>query len=226
MAIKITYTCKHCHKSYVREQAYMDHECKRMKRERELKTPIGQSAWHYYQTWMREQKRMPPSADAFMESKLFRTFMNFSEFCRKVNLPLPSKFIWLMNIKKYPPTMWMHDEVYSQYLTFIDTKMPPVEQAKFSINTILDFADSHDIDPCDIFNVINPNELIHFVRMRKLSPWLLLCSKKFALLFSKLNSEQQAILETLIQPDIWAEKKEAHKKDIDLIKAYVVELGI
>lgn len=204
----------------------MEHECKRMKREKELKTPTGQTAWHYYQTWMREQKRMPPSADAFMESKLFRTFMNFTVFCRKVDLLLPNKFIWLMNIKKYPPTMWMHDEVYTQYLSFIDTKMPPVEQAKFSISTILDFADDNDIDASEIFNVINPNELIYLVRARKLSPWLLLCSKKFAQLFAKLNEEQQSILETLIQPDIWADKKNQHRQDIDIIKAYVGELGI
>ena len=226
MAITVKYECRLCHKVYVMEHAYMNHECKRMKREREIKTPTGQAAWHFYQNWMREQKRMPPSADAFMESNSFRTFMNFAEFVKKVNLPLPNKFIWLMNIKKYQPSIWTRDEVYSQYLTFIDTKMPPVEQAKSSINTILDYADSHDIDPSEVFNVINPNELIHLVRLRKLSPWLLLASRKFSVLFTKLNTEQQSILETLIQPDIWADKIATQSADMKIIKAYVGELGI
>lgn len=226
MAIKVTFTCKFCHKIYIREQAYMNHECKRMKRFKELKTPIGQTAWHYYQNWMREQNRMPPSADAFMESKLFRTFVNFTIFSQKVSLPLPNKFIWLMKVKNYPPTMWMMDEVYAQYLTFIDTKMPPVDQAKTSITTILDYADLHNIDPSDVFTTINPNELIHLVRTRKLSPWLLLVSKRFTKFYNTINEEQQLILETLIQPDIWTEKFAAHLSDVNIIKAYVGELGI
>lgn len=226
MSITTKYVCKYCHRNFVREHAYMDHECKQMKRENEIKSPNGQAAWHYYQTWMKHKKRMPPPASAFMTSKYFRTFINFAQFVKKVQLPLPDKFIWLMVKRDYPPTMWLNDEVYSQYLDFVDAKMPPIEQAKTSISTILDYADSHDIDVSAVFERINPNELIHLVRLRKLSPWLLLVSKKFAKMYVNLNEEQQTILETLIKPDVWAEKKEKHKQDIDMIKVYVGELGI
>lgn len=226
MSITTQYVCKYCHRNFVREHAYMDHECKQMKREAELKSPIGQAAWHYYQLWMRHKKRMPPPAAAFMTSKYFRTFINFAQFVKKVQLPLPDKFIWLMSKRDYPPTMWLNDEVYTQYLDFVDAKMPPIDQAKTSISTILDYADSHNIDVSDIFENINPNELIHLIRLRKLSPWLLLVSKKFAKMYMSLNEEQQAILETLIKPDIWAEKKEKHKHDVNMIKLYVGELGI
>lgn len=221
-----TYVCRSCHKNFVRERAYMDHECTRMKKEKELKSVNGQTAWYYYQKWMMEKKRMPPSAEAFMDSKLFRTFMNFTAFVKKTNLPLPNKFIWFMVKKEYPPTMWMTDEVYSQYLSFIDLKMPPVEQAKSSINTILDYADALDIDPSEVFNNLNPNELIHLVRIRKLSPWLLIFSGQFKKLFASFNEEQQSILETLIKPETWDDKMSKNKVEIETIKKYVMELGI
>lgn len=224
--IKPTYVCRACHKTFVREQAYLDHECKQLKRENELKTPEGQASWQYFHTWMRQKKRMPPSAASFLASKYFRTFMNFTQFTKKVQLPLPDKFIWLMVKRDFPPTMWTLDEVYSQYLEFLDTKMPPVEQAKASINTLFEYADSHDIDAEDVFDKINPNELIHLVRLRKLSPWLLLCSKKFCVMFANLGEEQQAILETLIKPEIWAAKRDQYPDDINQIKMYVNELGI
>ena len=221
-----TFVCRACHRNFVREQAYLDHECKQMKKERELKSPEGQAAWQYYNTWMRLKKRASPPADAFLNSKYFRTFMNFVGFAKKVQLPLPDKFIWLMVKRDFPPTMWMSDAVYSIYLEFLDTKMPPVDQAKNSIRTLLEYADNLQVDPEEFFAVINPNELIHLIRLRKLSPWLLLVSKKFARLFSELNEEQQTIVETLIKPDIWAEKKAQCVKDIELIKVYVQELGI
>lgn len=222
----ITFVCRACHRNFVREQAYIDHECKQLKRERELKSPEGQAAWQFYHTWMRLKKRAAPPADAFVASKYFRTFVNFVTFVKKVQLPLPDKFIWLMVKRDFPPTMWMSDAVYSIYLEFLDTKMPPVDQAKNSVKTLLEYSDMHHIDPEDIFATINPNELIQLIRLRKLSPWLLLFSRKFGQLFASLNEEQQSIIETLIKPEIWAEKKSQYPSDIEQIKAYITEMGI
>jgi hypothetical protein len=206
--------------------AFMAHECPRMKKTKELKTPNGQTAWHYYQTYMRGYKRMPPSGEAFLDSKLFRTFMNFVIFSKKVQLPQPLTFIWFMRQKDYPPTMWTSDDVYSQYLSFVDTKIPPIKQAEYSVATIQDYADVHKIDCGDIFSHINPNELIHMVRTRKLSPWLLLSCKAFGRFFAALNDEQQSILETLINPDEWSDKLEQYSVEVKTIKLFVDALGL
>lgn len=222
----IQYTCSYCHKVYVREDAYMKHECARMKKIKELKTPNGQTAWHYYQTYMRGYNRMPPSGEAFLASKLFRTFVNFVVFSKKVNLIQPLTFIWFMKQKDYPPTMWATDEVYSQYLSFVDTKVPPIKQAEYSVTTIQDYADAHDIDCGDIFLTINPNELIHLVRTRRLSPWLLLSCKAFGKFFVTMNEEQQSILETLINPDEWGDKLQKHTMEVKTIKLFVEALGL
>lgn len=206
MQQKPQYVCDKCHKVYVREKSYMNHECKQMKRETEIKTPTGQAAWGYYQLWMRYKKRIPPSASAFITSNYYRTFINFVEFSIKVKLPFPEKFIWYMVNKDYPPTMWINDEVYVQYINFIDNELDPLVQVTTSMQTLLSYADSKQIDVSEVFTVIPTNELLYLIRLRKLSPWILLLSKKFKVLVSSLTLEQQMILETLIRPEYWGDK--------------------
>lgn len=223
---KTTYTCKFCHKVYVREAAYMAHECKQMKRDAEFKTPNGQTAWNYYQVWMKHKNRIPPSTAAFLTSNYFRTFMNFVKFTKQVKLPQPEKFIRLMVQRDYPPTMWTNDEVYSQYIEFLDSTADPFDQVAISIDTLLEYADNKDIDVSDIFEAINPNELLQMIRIRRVSPWLLLGSRKFIQFFQTMNTEQQSIIETLINPDKWGNKKSEQAEKMVAIKRIVQELGI
>lgn len=220
------YVCKYCHKNFMREQAYLDHECLLMKKHKELKSPIGQTAWGYYHRWFIEQKRLPPSSEAFLGSKLFRTFINFANFVKKIQLPYPDKFIWYMVQKKYQPVIWINDEIYTEYLNWIDYTISPLDQAKSSVKTILKYVDKQDIELDQFFSHINPNELIQLIRERKLSPWLLLFSAKFAECFGGLSREQQLIMETLIKPDFWKDHKIKYKDDIVIIRTYIKELGI
>ena len=221
------FVCKHCHKSFSSETRYLAHYCSQMKRLDEFKTPIGQAALGYYQRWMRTMKRNAPAAGAFIESKYFRTFINFAQFVAKVSLPMPEKFIWLMNEKKYPPTMWTNDDAYTQYVEFLDRKAEPMDQVCLSIKTLLAIADAADDDISNVFDHITPSELIQFVRIRQLSPWLLLHSIKFKLFFrDKMSDEQKIILENLINPEYWLDQFEKRSDDTAKLKVYVAEMGI
>lgn len=221
------FTCKHCHKNILNEAAYLRHKCKEMKRFEEFQSPRGQAALGYYQRWMRVMKRNPPGASAFLDSKYFRTFLNFTDFVAKVKLPLPDKFIWLMNEKKYPPTMWIIDDAYTQYMEFLDRRADPMDQVSLSIKTLLTIANAADCDIADVFDVIMPGELIHLVRTRQLSPWLLLHSIKFKMFFrDKMSDEQRIILGTLINPEYWVEQFEEKEADVEKIKVYVQEMNI
>jgi hypothetical protein len=140
---------------------------------------------------------------------------------------MPEKFIWLMKEKDLQPTIWTNDEVYSIYIEFLDRKTTALEQAKLSVDTLLDIADKRSIDVENIFDTLTPNEVIHFIRTRQLSPWVLLCSKKFKLMFrDKATPEQRVVIETIIRPDYWSEKFENSPKELEVIKQLVRELNI
>lgn len=226
-AIQQRFTCRYCHRPFVREDRYLVHKCQQMKRLEELQTPEGQAGWQYYQMWMRAQKRMAPPAKSFLASKYYRTFINFAKHVKTVGLPKPEKFIWLMKEKELQPTIWTNDEVYSMYIEFLDRQSLPLEQAKLSVETLLNIADKKCIDVCDVFDNLTPNEVLQLIRRRQLSPWLLLFSKKFKQLFKeKASTEQRIILETMIRGDYWAEKLASHPKEQLAIKQLVTELNV
>lgn len=221
------YNCKYCGKSFIFENRYLSHRCKQMQREEEFQSPIGQAAWNYYQKWMRTMKRMPPPPKSFLTSKYYRSFINFAKFAQKVDLPRPEKFIWLMVERSFQPTLWTSDDAYVLYLEFLDYKVSPLEQARLSVETLLNIADKNNIDVTDIFNVITANEIMHLLRTRRLSPWFLLNSKKFRQFYvEKTTPEQKIIIETIIRPEYWAEKFEKHPEDIKIIKRYVTEMNL
>jgi len=225
--VEASFVCKFCHKSLTTEARYLAHKCKEMKRFEEAQTPLGQAALNYYQRWMRVMKRNPPPAAAFLTSKYFRTFNNFAQFVIDVSLPLPDTFIWLMNEKKFPPTMWTHNEAYTLYMEFLDHKADPMDQAKQSIKTLLSLADKANVSIDDVFNHIHPSDLIQLIRLRQLSPWLLMHSTKFKLFFKhKLSAEQKIILGTLINPDYWSTKFEDNPDEVEQIKLFVQEMNI
>lgn len=225
--IQPKWVCKYCHRPFVLEARYLAHKCQQMKRAEEIQTPDGQAGWHYYQLWMRAQKRMAPPASSFLASKYYRTFINFAKHVKSVGLPKPERFIWLMKEKELQPTIWTNDEVYSMYIEFLDRQSTPLEQAKLSIETLLNIADKRSVDVCDVFDVLTPNEVLQLIRRRQLSPWLLLFSKKFKILFKqKATDEQRLILETMIRGDYWAEKLADHPKEQHTIKQLVTELNV
>lgn len=224
---KPTYVCRACHKSFVMEHRFLEHKCKQMIREEEMKSPDGQAAWYYYGLWMRAQKRMPPPATSFMSSKYFRTFVEFVKFIKSVNLPAPDKFIWFMVQKDFTPPMWRSDEVYALYMEYIDRQMPPLEQVGLSIDVLTKRADRADVDISEVFNTFTVNELIHAVRTRQLTPWLLLFSKKFkGILVHTASAEQRIIMENLIRPEYWMGQMEQHAATVPTIKMLVSEMGI
>lgn len=221
------FKCRFCGKQFVREHNYLAHKCKEMKRDEELRTPQGQTALNYYQLWMRTMKRNPPSASAFLTSRYYRTFMNFVEFSRNVDLPKPEKFIWLMVQKDLPPTIWTTDDAYTTYLEFLDRKTSPMDQASMSIETLISVADRKEIPICDVFGVLTAQDIIHMLRTRRLSPWLLLFSKKFKHLFAnETNIDQRLIIENLVRPEYWGDKMEEHADTVKTIKMLVAEMGI
>jgi hypothetical protein len=224
----LRFVCQFCGKRYQREQAYLDHECKERQRSEEIKTPIGQLGFMFYCQWMREQRRLAPPVDTFVESKYYRTFITFAKFTKRVQLPRPEKFIWLMVQKQWPPVLWTADAVYVEYLEYLDYKVPPMEQVQYSVQTICDITEQMNVDTAVFFEYLSVNEVIDLVRVRRLSPWLLLASTKFKQLLQspKMTVEQRIVLETLIRPDFWATRMRAAGDVIKSIKEITTALGI
>lgn len=221
------FKCNFCGHSFVYEDRLLRHKCKQKLRHEEFQTPLGQAAWLYYQTWMKTNHKLIPSAKAFLHSKFYSAFMRFAQFSKDVRLPDAELYIRLMNDLDMPPAMYTSDQVYTAFLEHMDKRVPAIKNAKITIETLFQYAEDHNIEISNIFEEIDPNDLILLLRQRKVSPWLLLRSRKFAkMLQTRMSRDQRILLETIIRPKIWGEKLKNHCEDVKNIDHFVEALGL
>jgi len=221
------FECKFCKTKFAIEQRFINHRCKQMIRDEEFRTPEGQAAWLFYQKWFKAYRRIVPKSSAFLHSKFYNSFIRFTHFSRKVNLPDVEMYIWLMRDRDISPTIWTNDQVYALYLEFMDRKAPPAKQAEITVNTLFELAEEHKCEVADVFDHLQPNELIHLLRQRRLSPWILLQSDKFKQFFvNQVSSEERIIMESIIRPAYWGKKFQECAADVERMKLYVAELSL
>lgn len=221
------FECRFCGQRFKIETRFMNHRCKQMIRDEEIRTPIGQAAWSFYQKWMKAYRRAVPSIEVFMTSNYYVTFIKFARFAQKVGLPDIDTFIWYMKEKDIPPTIWKNEEIYASYLEFLDRKSDPKKAAEHTINYLFKLADEFQVDVSEVFDCLQPSEVILMLTRRQLSPWILLHSKKFKEYFINKTTDQEKItMEAIIRPAYWAEKKKKHPEIVALMKKYVAELNL
>lgn len=221
------FDCDFCGKSFVSEERFLKHRCKQMIREEEFRTPIGQAAWLYYQKWMKAHHRQVPKSTSFLHSKFYSSFIRFANFVKRVSMPDVDAFINLMVNRDIHPSIWNTDDAYALYLEYLDRRGDPTKHAEITINTLFDIAEAAECEVCEVFDVLSPPEVIQLLRERRLSPWVLLNSKKFVQFFvSRVSPEERIIMESIIRPDYWKAKFEKHPDMLQNMKIYVSELKI
>lgn len=208
--------CNHCHTSFVQEERLLRHKCKQMIRKEELQTPLGQSAWQYFQFWMKEKHRFIQPIEAFISSKFYGAFLRFAQFVKDTRIPDPKLYIHFMIKLDIPPTMFTNNTIYAAFIEEMDKNVPPLKNAKITINTLFNLADDMGWNIDEVFDKIDPNELIQLLIQRKVSPWFLLRSSKFNQLYTKrMTVDQRMLIETIIIPKLWAKKL---KENVDATK--------
>lgn len=221
------YDCHFCGQKFKIESRFMKHNCTEMKRDVEFRTPVGQSAWMYYQTYMKTNRRMVPQPASFLNSRLYNTFIKFAHHVRKVQLPDPNAFIRFMQERGIQPIIWTNDDVYTLYLEYLDRKAPARDRANTTIEEFFKIADGTGVDVSDVFEVLDAGDVIALLRRRRISPWILLKSPKFTKFYAtKTNNAEKIILESLIRPEFWVDKFSKNPKLAQLMKVYVEELNL
>lgn len=221
------FECKFCGTRFKQETRYMSHRCTQMKRDEQIKTPLGQAAWSYYQKWMKAQRRAIPSIETFLTSKFYTTFIKFAEFVQKTGLPDIDTFIWYMTEKKIQPVIWVNNEIYQSYLEFIDKKADPDKEAQRTIDYLFNIADEFECEVGEVFEYLIANDVIQMLTRRQLSPWILLHSPKFKqFLIHKTTTDERVVMETIIRVDYWAKKLAKHPEVVARMKRYTRELDL
>jgi hypothetical protein len=224
--IEASWACKHCKKKFVNERAFMKHECTQMVRGREIQTPVGQAAYGLYKVWMEKQRRAAPPVETFLASAYYTSFMKFAGWVRETGVPEPHKYVELMVGAKIAPALWRRDEAYQIYLEHFDKRTDPIAQATTTIETILALAEGLECQPGEVFSNFQAGEILELIQQRRLSPWLLLCSRSFKAWYQNLHESDRAALMKHIGIDYWANKMESKPEVVEELKGIAEALGI
>jgi len=220
------FECEKCHTTFRRESTFLVHKCKQMLREEELRSVIGQAAWSYYQKWIKAQRKTIPATTSFVKSRYFRSFIKFTEFVKATQMTDPDLFIKLMVEKTMQPTIWCNDQVYSMYLEHLEFNISPLRQIQITVRTMCKIADIAECEVEDVFELLPMTEILHLIRQRKLSPWVLLNSVKFKAVVDRASEDEHEALGSLIHSMYWQYKFEKHPEVVQVVKKCVKELNI
>jgi len=204
----------------------MRHECTGMIRAREIQTIEGRQAYELYKVWLESQKKKGPSIETFCTSAYYSSFLKFTNWIRDTRVPDPGKYIEVMNEKKISPALWRRSEAYEMYLEFIDKRADPYDQVGVSVETIQALSDAWECKTEEVFSRLTLEELLELIQQRRLSPWLLFCSKSFKIFVSKLHPEDRSLLMTTIGSEYWAMKLERNPEVVVNIRKVVASLGV
>lgn len=221
------HTCKYCYANFKLTKNFKKHRCEQMKRHEMLDTKTGKKAFMLYKDWLRLKHRIPPSKETFLNSRYYMSFIKFVKFTRKMAIPSVSDYIKLMVNLSMEPHFWIKLDVYQHYIDKFDKMYTATQQASISVDTFLQLSKIFECDIDDVFKELTADDVIKLIQAKKLSPWLLLLSDKFlSFLQNKATSEQQILIQTIINPTKWKHLFDSKKQDVKQMRKIVKELGI
>lgn len=204
----------------------MRHECTQMIRAKEIQTIEGQQAYGMYKTWMEKQKRKAPPVETFCTSSYYSSFYKFACWVRETGIPTPEKYVEIMAQNKISPALWRRSEAYSMYLEYNDKLSSPYDQAGITVDTIQALAEGLEVPPNQVFGHFKVGEILELVQQRRLSPWLLFCSKAFKQWVSTLDPGERQLFMKSVGIDYWAMKLERAPEVVKNLKEIAEALEI
>ena len=219
--------CEYCFKKFKIASAFEKHECKEMKRTKYVKTIEGGKVYGYFKTWVKGKKSSSYDIDHFIDSNYFKSFERFGEYVKNRNIANLPMFLHFLILKQLTPNTWCSDMVLTAYVEYLDTQKP-MDSLAGSLQTLNRLGTSFNCGMNEVLYKLRPNEYIHLIQTRHLSPWLLLNTKAFKafLLSGNLNREQTMIIDGLIPTDVWRKNLSNNPDQVSKIKEYTEKLKL
>lgn len=219
--------CKFCNKQFKREINYIKHHCEKMKRYDLFKTSIGLVAYIAFNQWRKIQKYPSVNVDVFTNSRYFNAFIKFAKFSRIQQIPDIVGYISLMVDKQLLPFYWSDFDVYDCYIQNFDNEYSVDSKIDISIETLHELSKQLNCQLSDVFNHVTPIQILRGITSRKISPWLLLPSKKFMnFIMYRSNKEERLLFNSFVDVAIWKQHFLENPKKLLEIKNINLQLGI
>lgn len=220
------FQCDFCGKKFRSEKRYTSHQCPEFKKNSIFKSLEGKAAFIYYNEWKKSMKMPTSSIETFIHSRYYSAFLKFSKFATLKMLPDKLDYINFMVKKIIPPTFWYDEDFYNLYIEYFDKKSLDYK-LKISLTTLEEISLMLECSVGDFYKNIKPMEIVKLIINRRLSPWLLVPSKKFHnFIIFNCNQEEKILISTVLNLPKWREIISNNYPDYTLCKKIIEEYSI
>lgn len=221
------YECQYCGKKIIKKETFDKHTCDRMRKFVLCKTKKGMNAFNDYKFWLKIKLKDVHKVDTFVDSKFFNTFIKFQNFASSKGIPDKKLFIKFAVEKDLSPMMWQNDDVYEMFILHYDATRTVMEKVNDTLATMLRLSELLECKIGDVLEHLMPSELSRLIFERRLSPWVLLLSKKFMHYLHMLKDPSQyAMITSVIDADKWHNEFKRKPQKVEKIKTIISELDL
>lgn len=221
--------CIYCGKEFKKESTIISHMCEKKKRwmwKDEKYVILAFMAYRrFYEVNMNSKKKR--TYEDFVESKFYNGFTDFtSNLLKKDHIIDPSGFIDFLLKSGIPLSKWSNDIIYEEWVRELSKRESPEKAMERMILVMEQWANNHDDHWTNFFKNISTGLAVHYLRIGKISPWILYTADTAILLLERFTEEQIGMIEQYIDPKFWSHKIEEYNAEVNNIKEILRDAGV
>jgi len=227
----VTFECKFCKKSYVKQSTLVAHLCepkRRHNQQQEQGVQIGFKAYlKFFETTQGSAKLK--TYDDFAASNFYIAFVKFGRWAVDIRaINVPNLVEWLLK-NNHKLDHWTKDHLYITWMhTYI--KREPVQDAiERSLKEMQEYADTDSIldnNFANYFRSGSSNRIVHHIQNGRISPWVIFNCDSGVSWLSSINAEHLQMIMAIIDPDFWQKKFRDYLSDAEWAKMILGEAGL
>jgi hypothetical protein len=227
----MSYTCKYCNKSYVKESTLAAHLCEQRRRhqqQNETGVQLGfRSYLRFYEITQGSAKLK--TYDDFVASPYYLAFVKYGRYLVSIRAVNVNSFTdWLLkNNKKLD--YWCKDSLYEEWLKEYVRKESVQDALERALKEMQEYADTNK-DLNDAFNNYfkygNANRICHHINGGRLTAWIVYNCDSGVEFLDSLDEGQIKLIMPWIDPDFWQKKFKDYVADTEWVKDVLSRAGL
>ena len=227
----MSFVCRYCKKSFVKETTLIAHMCepkRRYQQEKETGVQLGLKAYlRFYEISQGSAKTK--NYDDFVGSPYYTAFVKFGRHLVGVRCVNTASFTdWLLkNNKKIDH--WCKEALYLEWLHEYLKKEAVQDALERALKEMQDYADSEpklQNNFNNYFRLGSANRIVHHISNGRISPWIVYNCDSGVDFVGLLNEEQIEIIMPWIDPDHWQRKFKDCPADTEWVKSVLTAAAL
>ena len=212
-----TFKCEYCKKSFQRESTLLAHSCEKKRRWQAKDNQDVLVGFASYDLFYRiEMQSKPKEYKDFVDSQYYTAFVKYGAYCLNTKVIDQEQFTrWLIR-NKVKLKDWPTDKMY---LLFVKdhVKRESVERA---LERFVENANTTEYFS-EFWECASGYLIAEWVEIGKISPWIIITSKRAETAIGAMPSECVARIANCIDADYWAKKRQMNPHDAHFVEEMI-----